>query len=134
MRGETQLLTPPFHARCKQPIVTLVNYLLRRHRTISVPFPTHRLALCVLRAIEVDAELSPLVRRSFTLIPRNQPTNSVMVENNRDPGVDRCSTVLCTVYRATTHRMLRVATNGFMESLALTLAIMEELDIETATR
>ena len=44
--------------------------------------------------------------------------------------VDQSRTILSTEYRATTNRMLRVATNGFMESLSLTLAVMEELDFE----
>jgi hypothetical protein len=33
-------------------------------------------------------------------------------------------------YKATTNRMLRVAVNGFMESLGLVLGIMEELDVD----
>ena len=39
-------------------------------------------------------------------------------------------TILCTEYTATTNRMLRVATNGFMESLSLILAVIQELDID----
>ena len=39
-------------------------------------------------------------------------------------------TVLKTEYRATTNRMLRVAVNGFMESLGVVLGVMEELDID----
>ena len=39
-------------------------------------------------------------------------------------------TVLCTEYKATTNRMLRVAVNGFMESLGLVLGVMEELDVD----
>lgn len=38
--------------------------------------------------------------------------------------------VLRTQYKATTNRMLRVAVNGFMESLSVVLGIMEELDID----
>ena len=37
---------------------------------------------------------------------------------------------LRTEYRATTNRMLRVAVNGFMESLGVVLGIMESLDID----
>ena len=40
-----------------------------------------------------------------------------------------CRTVLSIGYWATTNRMLRVATNGFMERLSLTLAVMEKLDV-----
>ena len=43
---------------------------------------------------------------------------------------DQFRTILSTEYRATTNRMLRVATNGFMESLSLALAVMEELDVD----
>ena len=39
-------------------------------------------------------------------------------------------TVLRTEYKAATNRMLRVAVNGFMESLGLVLGIMEELDVD----
>ena len=38
--------------------------------------------------------------------------------------------VLETTYRATTNRMLRVAVNGFMESLGVILGVMEELDVD----
>lgn len=39
-------------------------------------------------------------------------------------------TVLRTEYKATTNRMLRVAVNGFMESLGVILGVMEELDVD----
>lgn len=39
-------------------------------------------------------------------------------------------TVLEVQYSATTNRMLRVAVNGFMESLGVVLGVMEELDID----
>ncbi|RMJ28291.1 hypothetical protein PHISP_00854 [Aspergillus sp. HF37] len=39
-------------------------------------------------------------------------------------------TVLETVYSATTHRMLRVSVNGFMESVNVVLGVMEELDVD----
>ena len=45
-------------------------------------------------------------------------------------GDDESKTVLCTEYRATTNRMLRVAVNGFMESLGVVLQVMEELDVD----
>lgn len=63
----------------------------------------------------MDAELSPLVRRQFSLVDSKQ------VE---------AQTVLRTEYKATTNRMLRVAVNGFMESLGVVLQIMEELDVD----
>ena len=38
--------------------------------------------------------------------------------------------VLRTEYKATTNRMLRVAVNGFMESVGVVLGVMEELDVD----
>lgn len=43
---------------------------------------------------------------------------------------EKKKTLLRTEYRATTNRMLRVAVNGFMESLGVVLAVMEELDVD----
>ena len=80
-----------------------------------MPLPDHRLASTALRALQVDAELSPLVRRRFLLA------------SNDEQGVEN---VLRTEYKATTNRMLRVAVNGFMESLGLVLQVMEELDVD----
>ncbi|KAL4755345.1 hypothetical protein BDW72DRAFT_163478 [Aspergillus terricola var. indicus] len=90
--------------------------------TISLPLPSHRLASSAMRALEVDVELSPHVRRSFSL-------------KSPDPGAqstdgDEGKTVLETTYKATTNRMLRVAVNGFMESLGIVLGVMEELDVD----
>lgn len=85
--------------------------------TIDVPLPTARLASAALQALRVDKELSPLVRRSFSIIPF-------------DPPLLADETILRTEYRATTNRMLRVAVNGFMESLSLILGVMEELDVD----
>ncbi|OJJ60943.1 hypothetical protein ASPSYDRAFT_87513 [Aspergillus sydowii CBS 593.65] len=89
--------------------------------TISLPLPSHRLASSALRALEVDAELSPHVRRSFAL---KNPS-----PEDQDKGGDEGKTVLETTYKATTNRMLRVAVNGFMESLGVVLGVMEELDV-----
>lgn len=49
-------------------------------------------------------------------------------------GDDGNLTVLRTEYKATTNRMLRVAVNGFMESLGLVLGIMEELDVDVLAK
>lgn len=89
--------------------------------TISLPLPSHRLATSALRALEVDAELSPFVRRDFAVkIP----------DAEADTTDDEGKTVLETTYKATTNRMLRVAVNGFMESLGVVLGVMEELDVD----
>lgn len=38
--------------------------------------------------------------------------------------------MLRTDYMATTNRMLRVAVNGFFESLSVVIQVMEELDVD----
>ncbi|KAK1726700.1 hypothetical protein CaCOL14_002471 [Colletotrichum acutatum] len=87
--------------------------------TINVPFPTPRLATVAHKALAVDQELSPLVRRTFS-IDSDSPSNA---------GADAAS-VLRVHYKATTNRMLRVAVNGLMESLNLVVEVMEELDVD----
>lgn len=105
-------------------------------RTISIPLPSHHLASSALRALQVDQELSPAVRRSFSLAKREpnpqtestSPANGVVAETS---GVDEeALTVLQTDYKATTNRMLRVAVNAFMDSLGVVLNVMEELDVD----
>ncbi|APA06605.1 hypothetical protein SS1G_12668 [Sclerotinia sclerotiorum 1980 UF-70] len=88
--------------------------------TIDIPLPTARLASAALSALSVDAELSPLVRRTFSLV---SPTSDNLVSADS-------KTIFHTIYRATTNRMLRVAVNGFMESLSVVLGVMEELDVD----
>lgn len=115
---------------------------------ISVPLPTHRLASSALRALSVDVELSPLVHGSFSLAPPDAPYGVNANEStNADAGArlngdsplaigaelagdNEGLTVLRTEYKATTNRMLRVAVNGFMESLRVVLGVMEELDVD----
>ncbi|KAH0427903.1 transcription factor pcc1 [Colletotrichum kahawae] len=84
--------------------------------TIDVPFPTPRLASVAHKALAVDKELSPLVRRTFSV-----------EENSSD---DVSSAILRVKYKATTNRMLRVSVNGLMESLNLVVEVMEELDVD----
>ena len=90
-----------------------------------MPLPTARLASAALQALRVDKELSPLVRRSFATI-------STASQSSEDASLVKSSeeTVLRTEYKATTNRMLRVAVNGFMESLSVVLGVMEELDVD----
>ncbi|KAJ9311938.1 hypothetical protein DTO271D3_7785 [Paecilomyces variotii] len=92
--------------------------------TISLPLPTNRLASSALRALQVDQELSPYVRRDFELAA---PDEAAAIQSKE---ADEAKTVLKTTYRATTNRMLRVAVNGFMESLGVVLGVMEELDVD----
>ncbi|KAF4472708.1 transcription factor Pcc1 [Fusarium albosuccineum] len=86
---------------------------------LNVPFPNPRLATTALKAIQVDPELSPLVRRQLTVVPAPA----------QDPS-DEHAQVLEVQYKATTNRMLRVAVNGFMESLKLVVEVMEQLDAD----
>jgi EKC/KEOPS complex subunit PCC1/LAGE3 len=93
---------------------------------LSLPFPTHRLASTALQALQVDAELSPLVQRSFSLTGL---AGEYSKEDLAKWG-EETKTVLEVSYKATTNRMLRVAVNGFMESLGVVLKVMEELDVD----
>jgi EKC/KEOPS complex subunit PCC1/LAGE3 len=85
--------------------------------TLNIPFPSARLARTASQALAVDAELSPLVRREFS-------TTSAPEAAER--------AILRVDYSATTNRMLRVAVNGFFESLGVVLGVMEELDVDVA--
>ena len=78
----------------------------------------------------VDSELSPLVKRDFSLASSNDASvesNGVAGEGH---GTNGQWVILRTRYKATTNRMLRVAVNGFMESLGVVLSVMEELDVD----
>jgi len=123
-------------------------------RIIHIPFPTYRLAKTALRTLSVDEELSPLVRRSFSLVSASRepastvnkdpfkapllvnaaPTQPVHASSAPDTAPvgadDEDRTVLQIDYRATTNRMLRVAVNGFFDSLAVVIQVMEELDVD----
>ncbi|KAF4313118.1 putative transcription factor pcc1 [Botryosphaeria dothidea] len=83
--------------------------------TLNIPFPTPKHADTALRALVVDEELSSLVKRTLSISPE---TPNVLDVN----------------YTATTNRMLRVAVNGFFESLGVVLGVMEELDVDTVMK
>lgn len=77
--------------------------------------------------------------RTFSLTGPSKTTASIeglngIVDADKHPvGMEteeQGKTVLRTEYKATTNRMLRVAVNGFMESLRVVLRIMEELDVD----
>jgi EKC/KEOPS complex subunit PCC1/LAGE3 len=89
--------------------------MLIGHSTLSIPFPTAHLASTAQRALSVDAELSPLVRRSLTLTSNLQSSEANVLQVN---------------YAATTNRMLRVAVNGFIESVGVVIGVMKDLDID----
>ncbi|KAM0281943.1 hypothetical protein ACHAQH_003289 [Verticillium albo-atrum] len=82
--------------------------------TLTIPFPTDRLATVAHQALAVDKELSPLVSRAFSV--KTQPAD--------------VSSILEVHYKATTNRMLRVAVNSFMDSLKLVIEVMEQLDAD----
>ncbi|EOD51485.1 putative transcription factor pcc1 protein [Neofusicoccum parvum UCRNP2] len=83
--------------------------------TLNVPFPTPAHADTALRALRVDEELSALVKRTLAVSSAD-------------------ARVLDVHYAATTNRMLRVAVNGFFDSLGVVLGVMEELDEDTVMR
>ncbi len=80
----------------------------------------------------MDEELSPLVRRTFSLrTPSDTSSLTTDGDGDGDGGeVVGEQVVLVAVYKATTNRMLRVAVNGFMESLGVVLGVMQELDVD----
>ncbi|EMD58905.1 hypothetical protein COCSADRAFT_176147 [Bipolaris sorokiniana ND90Pr] len=83
--------------------------------TLHIPFPTAHLAQTAQLSLSVDTELSPLVRRAFTLTT---------------PAGSTEQSVLQVDYAATTNRMLRVAVNGFVESASVVVGVMKELDTD----
>ncbi|KAK5692806.1 hypothetical protein LTR17_025269 [Elasticomyces elasticus] len=93
---------------------------------IRIPFPTHRLAKTALRTLAVDEELSLLVKRSFSLVVAAADSLHASPEAQNNES----ATVLRVDYKATTNRMLRVAVNGFFESLGVIIQVMEELDAD----
>lgn len=100
-------------------------------RSLNIPFPSARHAAIALRSLSVDKELSPLVKRHFSVkapVPEQHADVGTTAATN-GTSVDReTKTVLEVLYSATTPRMLRVAVNGFFESLGVVLGVMEELD------
>lgn len=60
------------------------------------------------------------MQRAFSLVSSNGTASKSEESNN----------VLKTEYKATTNRMLRVAVNGFFESLGTVIQVMEELDTD----
>jgi EKC/KEOPS complex subunit PCC1/LAGE3 len=81
-----------------------------------VPFPTERLASTPMKAIGVDKELSPLVRRTMEVAP-------IFAEHSE-------WTMLRVEYKATTNRMLRVAVNSFFDCLSFSIEVMENMDLD----
>lgn len=68
-----------------------------------------------MRALQVDKELSSLVTRHFATVS--------------GPGSEQDS-VVRVEYKAATNRMLRVAVNSFLDSVALVIEVSQELDVD----
>ncbi|KAK4507886.1 hypothetical protein PRZ48_001621 [Zasmidium cellare] len=130
-----------------------------RSLTVYVPFPSHRLAKAAVQTLSVDPELSKLVNRSFSLVktlpdsatavpgdtfkaslvvnaaptqPIQEPstTGATVSGEGQHDEEEAEKTILKTEYNATTNRMLRVAVNGFFDSLGTVIQVMEELDTD----
>ena len=79
----------------------------------------------------MDEELSPLVKRSFSLVSSASTEAATPTAGISDLSLhDEESTILQVHYKATTPRMLRVAVNGFFESLGVIVQVIEELDVD----
>jgi EKC/KEOPS complex subunit PCC1/LAGE3 len=92
---------------------------------ITIPLPTARLASCAMRALAVDKELSLQVRRTLSVAPLPSTTSE-----DGQTGSSNQPAELRALYQAATNRLLRVAVNGFLESLGVVLGVMEELDVD----
>lgn len=111
------LLDPPLSCICLSLLCSPAI-----SRILEVPFPNSRLASVALQALRVDREISPLVSRELSTTAPSDTSNAV------PPSAGE--TVLRVNYSAATNRMLRVAVNTFMDSLALVLEVMGELDVD----
>ncbi|KAI5297473.1 dolichyl-phosphate beta-glucosyltransferase [Ascosphaera pollenicola] len=96
--------------------------------TISLPLPAYRLADAAKRTVEVDKELSSSVSRRISLagITREgEKADSISSGSSDESASDAVKqdepTLMITEYSAATNRMLRVAVNGFMESIGVVL-------------
>lgn len=102
---------------------------------ITIPLPTARLATCAMRALAVDKELSPQVRRTLSVAPLStaqlaSPSLPSTTSEDGETGGSNQPAELRSLYQAATNRLLRVAVNGFLESLGVVLGVMEELDVD----
>ena len=66
--------------------------------------------------------------------PVHDPTQSAPADTAQEKATSGATeedlTVLRVDYKAATNRMLRVAVNGFFESLGVVIQVMEELDVD----
>lgn len=69
-------------------------------------------------------------RNGETSVPARNISGNDIAGKRLGDGSEEDKTILRTEYTATTNRMLRVAVNGFMESLGVILDVMKELDLD----
>lgn len=79
--------------------------------------------MVALQALDVDKERSPLVRRTLSLT-----TAPDVPSGEQTTAADK--TVVRVSYSTSTNRMMRVAVKALLDSLALVLEVMEELDVD----
>lgn len=123
----------PFHIHCTYQVLVIraSQALIHTLRIIDIPFPTPREAQIALRSLAIDQELSKLVQRDFELsAARSGEAISSSVSDSAAGEASDEKTGLKVTYKATTARMLRVAVNGFFESLRVVIQVMEELDVD----
>jgi EKC/KEOPS complex subunit PCC1/LAGE3 len=74
------------------------------------------------------------VKREFVLVTAQDDADEASAvlasSTSKLSFEDDALTVLMVHYKATTPRMLRVAVNGFFESVGLIVQVMEELDVD----
>lgn len=77
--------------------------------------------------IHDPAQTTTSVTHGITTDLANTKISPTSVQESDD---QEAHTVLRVDYKATTNRMLRVAVNGFFESLSVVIQVMEELDVD----
>lgn len=100
------------------------------NRVLTVPFPTQRLASTALQSLQVDKELSPLVRRTLTTVRHDAQGGREAGPQGEQEEEGQQQQALRVEYSATTNRMLRVAVNSFLDSLNLVVEVMQHLDVD----
>lgn len=71
-----------------------------------------------------------MVRRSFALVSPAAEVPVAAGEASLGDDVGASHVELRTLYEAATNRLLRVAVNGFMESMIVVLGVILELDVD----
>ena len=77
-----------------------------------------------------DTPAANSVQRAASNGSSTTEDDAQLTESTAKLGISDEKTVLKVYYKATTPRMLRVAVNGFLESLGVIVQVMEELDVD----